>query len=153
MCLQGIPKWVDGSVFGGFSVLSSRSRDDRANCRDGFDCGFLIPDCLSPLVRNVVHRPYWSGLLLPGVLVFSLHFLHGYTSNNVDMHIDTIRMETQAFYSACLSKFPGTNLSIIAAFDANVTLPPDFQGITGPSTLNPRPSHSASMQNNILSWL
>ena len=152
--MQEIPKWVDGSRFGGFTVFSSRSRDDRANNRDGFDCGFLVPDSLSPLVRDVVHRPYWSGLLLPGALIFSVHFLHQYCIDRLDTHINRIHhIETQAFHHACSSKFPNKDLSVIACFDANVTLPADFEDVTGSSVLPPRPSHSASMQSNILSWL
>ena len=86
---------MDGSPFGSHTVLSSRSRDDLANGRDGFDCGFLVPDGLNPLIRDVIRRPYWSGLLLPGILILSVHFLHQYVYDSSDTHIDTIRLETK----------------------------------------------------------
>ena len=106
VCLQEVPKWIDGSVLGKFVVHTSRSREDRASNRDGFDCGFLVLASLNPLIRDVCHRPYWSGLLLPGVLVFSVHFLHHLSDDGSTTRIDTIRGETQAFYIARRMKNP-----------------------------------------------
>ena len=154
VCLQEVPKWVNGSVFGGYVVHSGRSRKDLEEHRDGFDCGFLVPASLNPLVRDAVHRPYWSGLLLPGLLVFSLHFIHkAPVGDNTDTHIQRIRQETQDFYNACANKFPNEKLSVVAGFDANVTLPPSYVETTGPLTLPPLPSHTTSMQHEVLSWL
>ena len=75
VCLQEIPKWVAGSKLMGFTVLSSRTAADRAEGRDGFDCGFLVPDHLNPLIRDERHRRYWSGLLLASILILIVHVI------------------------------------------------------------------------------
>ena len=127
VCLQEVPKWVNGSVFAGHVVHSHRSRDDRAANRDGFDCGFLVPKSLNPLIRDEIHRPYWSGLLLSDVLIFSIHFLHSQDVAS-ETNIDRIRQETQDYYHACNRKYAHKDFSIVAGFDANVTLPPNNPG-------------------------
>ena len=87
VCLQEVPKWIGGSVFEGHIVHASRSKADLANNRDGFDCGFLVPVSLNPLIRDEIHRPYWSGLLFPRLIVFSVHFLHKNFEDDSDSHI------------------------------------------------------------------
>ena len=126
-----------------------------AGAKGWIRCGFLVPAAgLNPLVRDAIHKPYWSGLLLPGLLIFSAHFIHkSPTDGNTDTYIDRIRQETQDFYIACSKKYPKEKLSVVACFDANVTLPPSHLGITGPLTLPPLRSHTCSMQHGILSWL
>lgn len=42
VCLEEVPKWVDGSVFGSYVMHSGGSRKDLQEDRDGFDCGFLV---------------------------------------------------------------------------------------------------------------
>ena len=137
VCLQEVPKWVDGSVFGQFIVHSSRSRADRAANRDGFDCGFLVPASLNPLVREVCHGRYWSGMLLSGVVVFSVHFIHQHIEDSSTSYIDIVREETQGFFTACQNRYPNERLSVVAGFDANVTLPGNHLEITGECTLPP----------------
>ena len=52
----------------GVIVHASRTKDDEAAQRDGFDCGFLVPSCLNPKIKGEQHSRYWSGLVV--------HFIH-----------------------------------------------------------------------------
>ena len=139
-------------MFDGFVVHSHRTSLTLGACRDGFDCGFLVPVSLNPLVRDVKHGRYWSGLLLPGIIIFSVHFMHRPVGDQ-DSFIDSIKYETQEFFHACSAKYAGREITIIAGIDANVTLPPGIEGTTGTSTLSPLPSHTVVMQHSVLSWL
>ena len=104
ICLQEIPRWTAGRVLRktGFIVHSSGTREDEAAHRDGFDCGFLIPEGLNPRVRDEQYGRYWAGIVLDvgmygHVLFLSLHFIHrcreevGNTGTDL---IDELRAET-----------------------------------------------------------
>ena len=135
----------------GFTVLSSRTTADRAEGRDGFDCGFLVPDHLNPLIRDERHRRYWSGLLLPGVLVLSVHVIFA-AAEDGDSHLARIRFETQEFYEEACARYPNGQLKVLVGVGANVSLPAAYRGLTGFSVLDPLPSHSITMQHDVLSW-
>ena len=139
---------------------SSRSKADEKAQRVGFDCGFLVPGCLNPMIRDELHGRYWSGMVLARgssgyTLLLSVHFIHK-SREDVDMHgtklIDDIREETLSFWQQCKQKF-GARISIIAGFDANVTLPSGVPGVTGSSLLDPLLSHSMAMQQRIVGWM
>ena len=104
-----------------------------------------MPVGLNPLIRDEMHKEYWSGLLLPNIIILSINAIHQPPNTNLDIsHIDRIREETQAFYDACRMKYPNKDLSIAVGIDANVTLPPGYGTATGTSTLPPLPSAARS---------
>ena len=162
ICLQEVPRWTAGRVIKGLNyvVHSSRTKHDEANHRDGFDCGFLVPGGLNPLVRDECYGQYWGGMVLNigphgHTLFFSVHFIHknrdGAGGEGADI-IDDIRQGTLEYYSKCRRRF-GPRISVTAGFDANVTLPADIEHCTGTATLQPLKSHSSVMQQRILGWL
>ena len=60
---------------------SSRSKDDEAANRDGFDCGFLVLGNLNPRIRDEQFGRYWGGFLVsmgPSgfMIILSIHFIH-----------------------------------------------------------------------------
>ena len=64
--LQEVPRWTSGRVLYGEQhiVHSSWSKRDETANRDGFDCGFLIPESLNHSIRDVQFGRYWSGVIL-----------------------------------------------------------------------------------------
>ena len=63
--LQGIPKSTDGKIVQHFE-LHIRSPGKEVK---GGDCGFLIPRRLTPLIREIKHNDYWSGMLLGSTIL------------------------------------------------------------------------------------
>ena len=96
----------------------------------------------------------WS-LLLGQTLILSVLLIHNSREDGDPQGtrlIDETRQETLQYWHACKSKF-GNNISVIAGFDANVTLPVGIPGITGHSILSPLSSHSVVMQQRVIGWM
>ena len=62
------------------------------------------------------------------------------------------RIHTLEYWHYCRHRF-GFGISVVAGFDANVTLPRNVPQTTGPATLRPLKSHSAAMQERIVGWM
>lgn len=52
---------------------------------------FLVPASLNPQIHDEIHRSYRSGLLLLGVLIFSVGLLHKDLDDSTDTHTDARR--------------------------------------------------------------
>ena len=145
ICLQEIPRWTAGRVLkaGKYVVHSSRTKDDELANRDGFDCGFLVPGSLNPRIRDEQYGRYWSGMVFDmgtsHALIFSVHFIH-INRNDGDTtaidFVDEVREETLEYWKQCKRRF-GEDISVVTGFDANVTLPPRIENVTGESVLSP----------------
>ena len=160
ICLQEIPRWTAGRVLrrSQYVVHSSRSKADEAANRDGFDCGFLVPGGLNPLVRDERYGRYWGGLVMafgPSgfTLIISGHFIHKYRNDVDNMQgdfVEELQEETVQYWQHCRKRY-GDDISIIIGFDASVTLPRNIAGRTGDALLNPLKSHTSWMQHRVLS--
>ncbi len=82
----------------------------------------------------------------------SAHFIHKGRVEEPEVRADTfeeVRQETVQYWRRCQQRF-GRDISVVAGFDANVSLPGTVENITGATVLKPLKSHTHGMQQRVL---
>ena len=88
-------------------------------------------------------------------LFFSVHFIHIAREDAMGSStafLDEVREETFQYWQECKWKFINA-ISVVAGFDANVTLPTGVPDTTGYCMMPRLQSHSIAMQQRIIGWM
>ena len=139
---QEIRSWTAGARNHGFVLRKGATKQDVKS-----DCGVLLPWDLDQSVCHEAGGAYWYGVIVHNIVFLSCHSLDhtlegGRTSDIVQ--------ETTEFIRQCRSRCLGGALKIVVGLDGNVSLPSNFEGITGPNVLPPlKPpfSHTTSTKS------
>ena len=148
--LQEIPNWRNGlrtggtQLYGGNISLQQRETNPGAHTHSTTDI-HIPKDQLHRVMAYRVGR-HWTGLCMGQETYISAHFLWGEHDNS-----DELTNQISAFITHCNSKC-NTNTRIIMVFDANTTLPREWDECTGPSITNPLRSHTPDRATKIFAF-
>ena len=128
--LQEIPAWaaLAGYVYHNHVLLSHL----------GSDCGFLIPRHWMSAVKSEAYGAYWSACVLGNTIFVSAHVLEHIQENG---RAQTVIQETVDYIHNVRQSYRSQSFELVLGCDATVTLPPEYDGITGRSVQPPVKSH------------
>eukprot|EP00973_Karenia_brevis_P027233 3757051-Karenia_brevis.AAC.1 len=90
----------------------------------------------------------WAGMLIYDTIFLSVHLLdHCEEEGRGDQTVK----EVISFVSHLKGKFRSKELKVVLGIDANCTLSPDVEGVTGPRVGHRIRSHSRGMRNMVMS--
>ena len=146
VCIQESASWgkLNGFQYSGLTVLCGDAPDRLS------DCCFLVPSLWLPATRKTYFGRDWSGIVLGNSIFISAHIIDHTKEGG---RAERVFQETLNYTYKIRSQFSEEDFAVVLGVDANVTLPADYDNVSGSSVLQPAPSHKPSMQSAVIGWM